>query len=90
MNSLSKLVFPSLQGLWDIWGLNLLLQDVVELLEGLDWQGDGILHVKSVLQGPASRDRQSVGVYKGGFNVLKVLLSALKLGLQLLKMQGGI
>jgi hypothetical protein len=84
MNSLSKLVFPPLQGLWDIWGLNLVLQDVVELLEGLDWQRDRILHVKSVLQGPASRDRQSVGIYEGGINVLKVLLSALKLSLQLL------
>ena len=90
MNSLRKLVFPSLQSLWDIWALNLVLQDVVELLEGLDWQRDRILHVKSVLQRPACRDRQCIGVYEGGFNVLKVLLSALKLGLQFLKMQGGI
>ena len=62
----------------------------MELLEGLYRERDGILHVKSVLQGPASRDRESVGFYEGTFYVLKVLLSALKLCLQLLQMQGGI
>jgi hypothetical protein len=62
---LCQLVLPLFEGLRNLRGLDLILQYIVESLERLNWQGHSILHIQTILNGPASRDWECISIYKG-------------------------
>jgi hypothetical protein len=45
LNTLSDLILPLFEGLWNVWGFYLILQNFVELLEGFKRGRNLIFHI---------------------------------------------